>query len=445
MWCIKIFIPVLAVFLVSASLAASEAPVPLHLTLEQAMTRVTQDGRDVRIADKVQDMARDEASMMNAPLLPQVTASAGQNFYAYQPAAVSGGQRLPTSQKVFSSYGVNVQQILFDFGATRARHQAAQAVAEGSVDEGARIKNQSILNIVLAYFDGLEARRMISVAERELVNLARHAKDVMVLFREGVATKNDLLSVSVHFNAARQKLIASRSQEKVAIARIRELLSMKEGGMLILEDVTLPVRFDITLEQSFAAAQHCRPELRAMGKALRAARFNEESLRSGNKPVFFADGGYSYADNRYQSRDDNWHALLGMKLSIFNGGLTKAEYSRAAHDTERLLQEQKKLEEAIRFEVEQDRLAMDNARERIVLGRTGASQADENVRVVEARYIEGAGTASDVLEALALRTSAETDLWRSTYELKRSYARLLCAMGADVGKILKEGAYAFDQ
>lgn len=337
-------------------------------------------------------------------------------------------------------------QTLFDFGATRAKHAAAEVLADGALDETARAKNQSVTNIIFAYFDVLEAGRMTMVAQRELASLARHVKDVTVLYREGVVTKNDLLSASVRFNAARQKLIASRSQEKIAAARIKELLSIQEDGAVALEDTEVPVRFDITLDQAFASALRCRPELRGMEKALRAAAFNEQASQASGKPAVFADGGYSYADNRYQARDDNWHALLGVKLSVFNGGLTRAENARAMHDKERLLEEQKKLEETVRFEIQKDHWDMNNARQRVALGRTGASQADENARVVEARYIEGAGTASDVLEALAMRTSAETDLWRSTYELKRSYARLLYAMGADVAQIyLKEGPYAFDQ
>ena len=442
---VKVFIPVLTILMACMPMTA-RAGQPVRLTLQQAIDRVAGEGRDVRIADKAGDVAQDEASMARAPLLPQVTASAGQTYYAYQPAAVFGGQKVSTSERSFPSYGVDVQQVLFDFGATRAKHEAAKILANGALDATARAKNQSVLNVILAYFDVLEAGRMTVVAQRELTSLARHAKDVTVLFREGVATKNDLLAASVRFNAARQGLIASRSQEKIAAARIKELLSIKEDGMVVLEDTAVPVRFDITMEQALANAARCRPELLGMEKALRAAVFNEQASHSSDKPVVFADGGYSYADNRYQARDDNWHAMLGVKLSVFNGGLTKAENARAGHDKERLLEEQKKLEEAVRFEIQKDHWDMNNARQRVALGRTGASQADENARVVEARYIEGAGTASDVLDALAMRTSAETDLWRSTYELKRSYARLLYAMGADVAQIyLKEGSYAFDQ
>ena len=326
---IKGFIPVLIILMACMPMTA-RADQPVRLTLQQAIDRVAGEGRDVRIANKARDVAEDQASMAAAPLLPQVTASAGQTFYAYQPAAVSGGQKLNTSEKAFPSYGLDVYQTLFDFGATRAKHAAAKVLADGAMDETARAKNQSVINIIFAYFDVLEAGRMTVVAQRELASLARHVKDVTVLYREGVVTKNDLLSASVRFNAARQKLTASRSQEKIAVARIKELLSIQEDGAVALEDTGVPVRFDITIDQAFTAALHHRPELRGMEKALRAAAFNEQASHASDKPAVFADGGYSYADNRYQSRDDNWHALLGVKLSVFNGGLNKAENARAA-------------------------------------------------------------------------------------------------------------------
>jgi outer membrane protein len=430
------FIPAL---MFSCALTASAAE-GVNLSLPEAMARAAGGGRDINISLKQVLSARDQADMAGAGKLPQVTASAGRTYYAYQPASMASGQKLYTSEKDVTSYGMQVHQTLFDFGVTTGKHKVARILANGAQEDAVRVKNQSVLNVIVAYFDVLEAERMARVAVRELVSLARHMKDVSILYHEGVATRNDLLSASVRFNGARQKLVNVRSQQKIALARIKALLSMPEEERLVLEDIIVPVRFDIAPADAYAQALNFRPELRVMENELRAAELNEAVSRASDKPELFADGGYGYAGNRYQARDDNWHAFLGVRMNVFNGGLTRAETSKAKHDKEKLIEEKKKLLEDVRFEIDKVRWEMDNARERVSLGHTSALQADENMRVNEARYLEGVGLASDVLDALAMRSASETEETRGTYELKRAYARFLYAMGSDLslGYLAKE-------
>jgi outer membrane protein TolC len=410
------------------------------LTLGDAVTRVLSHGHDMRLADRAIDRANAQADMARAPLLPQVSAMAGETYYAYQPAAIAGAQKLNTSEKSFASMSVDVYQTLFDFGATKVKHQAARMLADRALDEASGVRNQAVLGVVAAYIDVLEARRMIDVAVHELVTLAGHMKEIAILYREGVATRNDLLSVRVRFNGARQKLIVARSQEKIAIAGLKELLSWKDGAPLVVED-TLVFEFkDTGLNEAWATAMKLRPELHGLDKAVLAADLDEQAARGSDKPSLFASGGYSYADNRYQARNDNWQATVGVKLSVFNGGLTRASTKKARADKEQSIEQRRKVEEQIRFDVEKAYWEMNNARERMVLSRTAVVQAQENVRVSRIRYHEGAGTSVEFVDALVLRTGAETDLWRSAYACQRSQARFLYAMGRDLVKVYGQEA-----
>ncbi len=417
------------------------------LTLQEALERVAGNGRDVRMARAAWGTAQAQAAAARAPLFPQVSAGVSRNYYAYQPASILGGSKIFTAEKSFFAYGVNVHQTLFDFGASQARHQAAMAQARAAQDDAVYVRNRAALELVGVYFDVLEAQRMIGVAREQLSSLARHARDVTVLYREGVVTRNELLAVKVRFNEARQKLVAARNGQRTATARLRELLLLPDQEPLALEDPQVSARPGVTLKKAQEFAMLSRPELRAMDKAVQAAEWHEEFFRASDRPSLFADGAYTRMDNRYQARDDNWQGQVGVKISVFNGGLTRAEIDSARQDKERVLEERRKLVDQIRFEVETAMLDMDNATERMVLARSGASQAQENVRVTAARYREGAGTSSDVLDAVALRAGAETELWRGTYELKRSYARWLNATGTDLaaGYLTREAVHEISE
>jgi OMF family outer membrane factor len=86
----------------------------------------------------------------------------------------------------------------------------------------------------------------------------------------------------------------------------------------------------------------------------------------------------------------------------------------------------------IRLEVEKSYLDLKNAVEKIQVTKDAANQAEENLRIHKIRYEEGIGTSTDVVDAITLLTTAETNYYRAVYELRRAQAELQYAMGWDL-------------
>jgi outer membrane protein TolC len=366
--------------------------------------------------------------------MPQVNASAGRQYYAYQPAARLGGVTANTSEKDFNFAGIGLYQTLYDFGANSSHAAAARKLEQGAGRDVERVRNQSVLEFITVYFDVLEADRLIAVAGEELASLGSHLHDITVLYREGVVTKNDLLTAQVKFGSARQRLMVLKDQRKVAYARLCSLLSQGEDIGLSLEDPATRPDDHWKLDDAVASAAAARSELMSLDDAIKAAEFQEKASRSSNLPALFADGGYNYAENRYQGRNDNWSVKFGLKFNVFNGGLTRAETRKEARRQEQLAESRKQLESDIRVEVEKAYWELKTSVEKVAVSRSSVAQSQENLRVSRAQYKEGGATSTVVLDAIALLTNAETDLWRGTYEYKRAWARLLYATGKDLVK-----------
>ncbi len=418
---------VFLLFLCAGSAKAGEV-----MTLRAAIDRVALDGRQVRIAVDNTVLARDEAEMAGSPLLPQVNAQAGYTAQAYQMASLAGGQKLNTAQKNFDSLGVDVYQTLYDFGADRSNLKAARALVKAFEADEISSKNQSVLNVITAYVDILEAGRMEAAAREELSSLASHSKDVAIFFREGVVTRNEFLAARVQFSFARQQLVTWKDQQKRARAHLAQILSMKSLAIAVVTDVEVNIPQGLTLDSVRGEALEGRPELKKMSHDLSAAGFSEDAVRASKKPTIFADSGYAYTDNRYMSRDDNWYVKLGVKMNIFNGGLTKAEIARA-HSRQEMLKEQRAaLEEEIGLQTEKGFWDLRDAKALLTSSRSARDQAREDLRVTRTQYKEGSATSSAVLDAITRLARAETGYWHGTYEVKRGYARLLFAMGRDL-------------
>ena len=131
------------------------------------------------------------------------------------------------------------------------------------------------------------------------------------------------------------------------------------------------------------------------------------------------------------------YVVLGAKANFYDGGLTAAEVSKERYLRKQLTEQKGKLVDDIRYEVKASALDVKDAIEKYAVAENALAQAEENVRFYRVKYNNGAATSTDVLEAIALQTRAQINYYSADYELKRSYARLVYAMGNDLASLYK--------
>ena len=88
--------------------------------------------------------------------------------------------------------------------------------------------------------------------------------------------------------------------------------------------------------------------------------------------------------------------------------------------------------DAVRFEVQEGYLALQTARSRVGATERAVEQAKENLRLQQLRYAEGVGTATEVLDAVSLATTAEQNFNDARHDVTESRARLGFAVGCDL-------------
>ena len=80
---------------------------------------------------------------------------------------------------------------------------------------------------------------------------------------------------------------------------------------------------------------------------------------------------------------------------------------------------------------------MVNAKDRIKATKDAIGQAEENLRINRIKYSEGAGTATETVDAITLLTVAETNYYRSLYDYYRSEAGFQYATGRDLMEVYR--------
>ncbi len=431
----------LILFLTSVIVAALSAVAHAEvLTLVNGLKLAENNSRLIKISEREEDMSRMDAAVSRSKLLPEVNASASYSSYAHQVGARFDDFKAPEYEQSFPAYSLSVQQTLYDFEKNASLYKASKIDVDIKKTDTKRIKNIVGLNFAVAYFDLLEANRMVDVAQRELERVGSHLSDTKNLYAEGVVTKNDVLQAEVRLADSQQKLIAAKNNSTLDESRINNFLLRPLNSRVEPEDVDpslLESRAVFDLEKAWDMALQLRPELKIVDATLKTQDLQEKAKKADYLPQFFVRGEYDYMDNRFLLHEGNALVLFGMNINLYSGGKTKAEVAKIEYGKERLREQRNELVDEIRLEVKRYILDSQTAKEQVAATKDAVKQAEENLRINRVKYTEGVGTATDVLDAVTLLTVAETNYYRSIYDLMRAEAGVLYATGREIAEVYR--------
>ncbi|MDD5422375.1 MAG: TolC family protein [Candidatus Omnitrophica bacterium] len=405
------------------------------LTIPEGVSIVLRDNRLLKIEIAGKDMSFDDTLIALSPLLPHLSAHISKTYNRYAPAMSFGALEVTMGDKNPLSGGFDIYQTLFDFGKSISNYKASAEMFNARKASVGSIKRTVILEFIVSYFDLLEIEKMIAVAEKEVESLTSYLNDMEHLYEQGIIVENDLLPAKVKLADAKQKLIASRNRRESAAAGINTMLTMPLTEDISTQDVKMNTPELPGLNDAWNSAEAKRPEILFFDKQLRSSTLRERAKAVENLPTVFVDAGYAYTQNQYMVYEDDTYVKLGAKMDLYDGGKTGAEVMKERH-LHRQLQEQKnKIVEDIKYEVKRSFLGLKDAIEKLAVAKGALAQAEENVRFYRVKYINGAATSTDVLEAISLQTKAEINFYSADYELKRCYTRLVYSMGNDLVSI----------
>ncbi|MCG6550994.1 MAG: TolC family protein [Candidatus Magnetominusculus sp. LBB02] len=430
------------VFVAAAAVLADERPpgsAEAAITISEGIAIATAESRVMKIASANINISEKESDVAMSILLPSINAEIAQGFLNNKPMAIFGTMRVPMANRNSLSYGVNIKQSLYDFGANIARYRASLESQEAAKVDYERIKNLTALEFLIGCYEVLEYDKLIEVSLKEIERFDAHHKVALELYKEGVITKNDLLQAEVRLSDSRQRLAALRNSRKVSASRLNNLLQRPlMADLRIAEpDGAVASSDNAEIEYFIEMAQKQRPEIKIVGHELEILTLQQRMRASEYLPTFYAQAGYNYTENDYQVYEGSWSVMLGARMNIFNGGSTRAELSNLKIKKERLSEQMRKLSDDIALDVERYYLSMKSAVEKLSVMKDTVSQSEENLRINKARYQNGQGTATDVVDAITLSTAAQTNYYSAIYEQQRAYAGLLYACGSDLKEMFK--------
>ncbi len=315
---------------------------------------------------------------------------------------------------------------LYSGGKASAGRQAARAGAQAAAYDLNAARHELAAEVVKAVFNLQKAREAVGAVEGGVKAYEAAVSVAQARFDAGQLLKADLLSLKVQLAQTRETLSSARHGAALAERAFDFVLGLDATDSPVNLAPNDPSLARLTAPDTRDYSQ--RPELLGLDARQHAAEAMVEAARSGHRPSVNAFASYQYDHGWQLNRGaDSWLAGVSVDVNLFDGGQTSAKIRQAASELLQVTKLRRKAELGIGLEVEQARLAHDDAVERLAVTASVVEQAEESASLTQARFQKEAlltadviGAESRLIEARLRRTVAASDERMAVVDLRRA-------------------------
>ena len=286
-----------------------------------------------------------------------------------------------------------------------------------------------------AYWQIVSLVNRQKLAVKFVETLQKFEHDIEVMYRTGVSTKADMLSVKVKLNQAEMALLRVEDGLSLARMNLNQICGLAVDSVYTLQEELLNVLPQaepkwLNIEQVYDN----RPEISSLTLATDIYRKKEKIARSAYLPTVAFMANYfamtpSFFDGISTGFDGMWSVGIGVKAPIFHWGASRKTVRSARAETSLMNFKLQEAREKIELQVSQARLKVKEAARKMEVAEKNQVKADENLKYANLGFQEGTIPVSNVLEAQTAWLAAHADLIDTQIEMKLCEVYLQKAYG----------------
>lgn len=411
------------------------------LTLEAAVNIALTNNPELAAQKNEAEAAAAQEEFASGEVLPHFSIEAGYSYFLDNQRIVPASANMQAGvfgRNLFS--GDIVMRIpIYTGGRIASQIKAAELLNLAAHHKLGRSRDEVIFNVSSLYFNILAQKHVIESLDFSRQALERHLERVEHLISAEKAARVDKLRTEVRLADIAQQLVAQRNVLAVQREALSNLLGLSQNneslevvGDLEEEYPALPAQqqaIDMALEQreDFLAAQ---ASLEAQARAVDAARAEQWPVIYGQASYggrWVPDPGQHPFDT--DNLDDIGRVGVMGEIPLYQGGQVKARIQREKAKLSAARQRLRTLGLRIQLEVKTSLLNTQSAYEQVQATETAIEQAKESLRIERAKYEQGKGSITDVLDAQSSLLSTQTSYYKALAAYNVALAQYRLSIG----------------
>lgn len=341
----------------------------------------------------------------------------------------AGGLNNPLILDRYSN-GIEVNQLITDFGRTSNLVASARLGAKAASENTLQTQQNVLLDVDRAYFNLLRTQALLKVAQETVRARQTVADQVTTLEKNQLKSMLDVSFAQVDLAQARLLLVQVQNDQSAAEANLATALGLNKPQPFVLSEEPMPPAPPDDPTDLIAQALQDRPDLSG-------ARFNHESAlryaraeRDLLMPTVSADGAAGLTPV-YQSTLSDRYAAAGVNVNIpiFNGFLFSARHQEATLRAKAADQEMRDLADRIARDVRTAWLNAGTAYQRLAVTAQLLEQATMALSLAQGRYKLGLSSIVELSQSQLNLTQAQISNTTAKYDVQIQTATLAYQTG----------------
>ena len=283
----------------------------------------------------------------------------------------------------------SVEQSVFD--RTTSANVRAASIARDMAATGRQLVDQDLTSAVTDAFGRVLIAAATARSAAATVESARADRELAGQRRDaGRVTDADVLQLDVYLARTLEQQVQATSDERVARARLNQLMGEPLSTMFSLDLTPPAIAIDITnsagLEEE---AVKNRPEVALAVQQEQLVAATVDAAKAAFLPQVALHGAWELNGVAWNSRSPSWVAGAVVRINLFHGLADKARLAEAREQATRRATERGKAETMARLDVQIAIARLEAARASESVGRAAADWARESRRIIQDRYESG--------------------------------------------------------
>jgi outer membrane protein len=332
-------------------------------------------------------------------------------------AVLSAGAVTTSSIYSRTASGIVASQLLTDFGRTPSLERSAKLHNASRSQEVTNTRAGILVEVQEAYYAALASQSVLKVAQATLDLRQLTLRQVSALARSGLRSTIDVSFAEVNASQAQLDLFHAENDAKASHARLSAAMGYDRDRPFALMDEALPPPLELDAEQLIAQALRDRPDLAALRLEHDSLESRAEAEKRLRNPVLTATAVAGVAPERDPRLPEKYGAVgINVNIPVLNGGLFKARQEEAEANAAAADKDVENLSLEIARDVQVAWLAANDAFRRLDVTARMVTEANEALRLAQARYDAALGSIVELNQAQLNQTAAQIAAASAKYE-----------------------------
>lgn len=328
--------------------------------------------------------------------------------------------------------GMGLSQMITDFGRTLDLVRSASLRAKAQSQTADDVRAQILLSVRQSYYQALAAEAVQNAANAALENRQLTLRQVTALAASNLKSTLDVNFAEVLVSEAELAVFQAENNVHESMARLSAAIGSASEIEFRLADQALPPPIAPSADDLVSMALQSRPDLKALESMDLASHQYAQAEKRLSYPVITLLGiaGETPEHDSTLHFDDYSAAGVNINIPLFNGRLYAARHAEADLRAQANDKNLENLKLDIARDVRIGWFEAETALRRLDVTSRLVAQANEALRLAQARYDNGLGSIVELNEAQLNQTSAQIASASAKYEYLSAVATLDYATGA---------------